>query len=358
LLQGAARGLQLAHSIDLPLLGSGPGRAVPMLTLLALEEGAGLRIRTEVVEVPVWRLPLPGNEQLELVAIPAGRYTIGSPAGEKGRDGYRRFRQRCEELDVEARREVRLAGFTMARHSISQAQWRAVVEATTGEELEANPGNAQPRGLWQQYGLPDAMAVDSVSWYDSQEWLRRLNLWLERQWPSLGGQGLAPRLALPSESQWEVACRAGTETPFHFGDTLDRSWVNFDGTPYGLGRQVRAPRAKQAESNGAYGLVNGWGLAEMHGQLSEWCADRWRRDPREALADDGSPWEAADPGLVGNSEQAFRLVRGGSVYNEAIACRSAFRNGSHPASSDSDFGLRPICISPLEPSGTPQSPLG
>ena len=85
LLQGASRGLQLAASADLPLLGSGPGRRVPMLTLTALEEGSGLRIRTEVVKRAVWTLPLPGGEQLELVVVPeAGRTGIGSPGAGGG----------------------------------------------------------------------------------------------------------------------------------------------------------------------------------------------------------------------------------------------------------------------------------
>jgi hypothetical protein len=85
LLQGASRGLQLAASADLPLFASGPGLVVPMLTLTALEEGSGLRIRTEVVEVPLWRLPLPGGEQLELVLVPAGPSQLGSPATEHHR---------------------------------------------------------------------------------------------------------------------------------------------------------------------------------------------------------------------------------------------------------------------------------
>ncbi|MFN9637033.1 MAG: TIR domain-containing protein, partial [Synechococcaceae cyanobacterium] len=86
LLQGASRGLQLAASAELPLLGSGPGRAVPMLTLTALQEGEGLRIRTEVVTPAVWRLPLPDGEQLELVVVEGGEQVIGSPETEAGRD--------------------------------------------------------------------------------------------------------------------------------------------------------------------------------------------------------------------------------------------------------------------------------
>jgi hypothetical protein len=171
LLQGASRGLQLAALAELPLFDSGPGLVVPMLTLTALEEGDGLRIVTEVVEVPVWQLPLPAGEQLELVLVPAGVYTIGSPRAEAGRDTYSQFRQRCERVDVEALRPVRLRRFALVRQPISQGQWRAVMEAVAaGErELEAAPGKASPESLWERHGQPGALAVDSVSWNDSRE---------------------------------------------------------------------------------------------------------------------------------------------------------------------------------------------
>jgi hypothetical protein len=96
-LQGASRGLQLAASAALPLFGSSPGRAVPMLTLTALQEGEGLLIRTEVVTPAVWRLPLPewpgeAPQQLELVVVPGGEYKIGSPQKEAGCDVYNQFR--------------------------------------------------------------------------------------------------------------------------------------------------------------------------------------------------------------------------------------------------------------------------
>ena len=171
LLQGASRGLQLAALAELPLFDSGPGLVVPMLTLTALEEGDGLRIVTEVVEVPVWQLPLPAGEQLELVLVPAGVYTIGSRRAEAGRDTYSQFRQRCKRVDVEALRPVRLRRFALVRQPISQGQWRAVMEAVAaGErELEAAPGKASPESLWERHGQPGALAVDSVSWNDSRE---------------------------------------------------------------------------------------------------------------------------------------------------------------------------------------------
>jgi formylglycine-generating enzyme required for sulfatase activity len=360
LLQGAALGMQLAASADLPLLGSGPGLVVPMLTLMTTEEENGLQIRTEVVEVPVWKLPLPPSEplargeHLELVMVPPATVTIGSPAGEDGRDVYRQARLKCDEdekVDVEARRQVRLSTFAMVRHPISQGQWRAVVEGVASQErdLEAEPGKANTESLWDQHGQPGELAVDSVSWNDGQEWLLRLNFWLVEHWRELGGNGEAPQLALPSESQWEAACR-GCEpdeesTPFHFGVTLDASWERYDASStFGLGR--RGAKVKQPGVNGAHGLVNRLGLAELHGQVLEWCGDQWHRDPAAGAPVDGSAIEGPDPDLRGTSEEFFRLLRGGSWFNDPRYCRAACRSPNRPDVESTCVGLRPCCPSP------------
>lgn len=362
-LQGASRGLQLAASADLPLLGSGPGRLVPMLTLTALQEGEALRIRTEVVTPAVWRLPLPGGEQLELVVVPGGEYGIGSPESEVGRDVYTQFRQKCEGVNAEAERRVALKDWALVRHPLSQVQWRAVAALPQEErDISPTPGTYEAKGLWESYAQPSGLAVVSVSWYDCQEWLGRLNRWLKEQWQELGGQGEAPQLALPSESQWEAACRAGASTPFHFGNTLDSSWANYDaGYTYGPGR--KGAYRQRPVSMGFFGLVNRLGLAEMHGQLQEWCADQWHRSPiREDLGQrrgwfggggttqellDGRALEGPDRGLAEvPQEQQMRLLRGGSWFGAPHYARAAGRGGYHPAYVYPDNGVRPCCLLP------------
>jgi formylglycine-generating enzyme required for sulfatase activity len=307
LLQGASRGLQLAISPDLPMFGAGAGLGVPMLTLTALEEGEGLRIRTEVMVVPVWQLPMPGGEHLELVVVPAGPAQLGSPATEHDReavmDWFAANRDGCRDgVDLEALRTVRLEAFSLVRHPISQGQWRAVVEAVDpiDRELDGAPGKANPESLWERHGQPGEIAVDSVSWDQGREWLSRLNRWLLEHWVEQGGGGEVPQLALPSENQWEVACRAGSTTPFHFGDTVDGTWARYVATasPFGRGRKA-IRKAKQPWVNGSSGLVNRWGLSEMHGQLFEWCEDAWHPNPLgKGHPVSGEPWREDDPDLV------------------------------------------------------------
>ena len=327
-----------------------------MLTLTALEEGDGLRIQTEVVEVPVWKLPLPSGEQVELVMVPAGEAQLGSPAREHDRqavmDWFAGNRDGCRDgVDVEALRPVRLEAFALVRQPISQGQWRSVV-AAVGEierELDGAPGKATPESLWERHGQPGGLAVDSVSWNQGREWLGRLNRWLKEHWQELGGSGAAPQLELPSENQWEVACRAGAATPFHFGDTLDGSWARYDATAYPFGRGRKGAKAKQPWVNGASGLVNRWGLAELHGQLYEWCEDSWHPNPvGQGRPEDGQPWRDEDADLVRreSGQRGWKLLRGGSWFNDPHYCRAAFRYGIIPDCDGTNVGLRPCCPSP------------
>jgi formylglycine-generating enzyme required for sulfatase activity len=352
LLQGASRGLQLAATADFPRLGEHTAVEVPMLTLTARQDGQdgqGVRIGTEVVERAVWHLPLPAGEQLELVVVPAGEYWIGSPEEEEGRELYRHLLEARTNVNVEARRLVRLESFALSRHLITQAQWQAVALLPRLErDLNPTPGSYKPDDLWERFAQRGGLPVESVSWLDCQEWLRRLNRWLLELWSALEGQGDPPQLALPGEGQWEVACRAGESTPFHFGDTLDASWANYDGNyTYGPGRKGAFRRRPSLV--GAHGLVNRWGLAEMHGQLLEWCGDQWHPNPiGEGWPSDGLPWEGLDPALEaqGTAQKNWKLLRGGSWLDYPLYCRAAVRLSLLPAIIGTFVGLRPCCLLP------------
>jgi formylglycine-generating enzyme required for sulfatase activity len=268
-----------------------------------------------------------------VVAIPGNTYTIGSPKGEDGRTAYG-HRPEAKKVDVEARREVTVPPFAMARYPITQAQWKALA----GEGLEDPALALDPKVLDPSKEKGADLPVESVNWHDARRWCARLRRHLETE---LGEA--APWVGLPSESFWEVACRAGADTPFHFGDSLDSNWASYyGGYVYGPGRE--GTFLNRTTPVGAYGLVNAWGLADLHGQVWEWCADVWHPSP-QAGPMDGNPWLEQEQGL-----QEHRLLRGGSWFIVPLYCRSASRHCCDPGVRHGLVGFRVCCLPPGLPS--------
>jgi formylglycine-generating enzyme required for sulfatase activity len=224
--------------------------------------------------------------------IPPGEFWMGSPDTEAGRYGG------------ETRHPVTLTqGFWLADTACTQALWQAVL----GEN---------PRNFKQDPSNP----VERVSWNGIQEkFLPALNR-------------LVPRLeaGLPSEAQWEYACRAGTQTPFWFGEQITPEQVNYEGNyPY-VGRANGEYREKTVPVKSL--PANGWGLYEMHGNVREWCEDVWGEYPSEAVVDPRGPQYG-----VGGRQ---RVLRGGSWYHNVTNCRSAFRYASEPDEHYAGIGFR------------------
>jgi formylglycine-generating enzyme required for sulfatase activity len=332
ILQGASRGQQLAIKAELPLLGSDLVQPVPMLTLTAHVEGDGLRVITDVVDVPVWRLPLPDGEDLEMVLVPGGIQKIGSPEAEAGRDCY-----------AEPQRSVRLASFAMARFPISQAQWASVARLKMDVQSQTrSTGTYKDYSLWGRYALPGGLAIESVSWLNCLEWLKLFNSWISENWDKMGGLGAIPLLAFPDEIQWEVACRAGSSYPFHFGSTLDPEWANYDGTEaYGPGgRKGRFQR--QPSPIGFFGLANRWGLADMHGNCLEWCSDIWQPNPIEKGPQKRE--RALNTQTYDSSGmRVLRPLRGGCWNGYPDDCRAACRKHANAGEENTIVGFRPCC---------------
>jgi formylglycine-generating enzyme required for sulfatase activity/energy-coupling factor transporter ATP-binding protein EcfA2 len=346
LLQGASRGVQLAASIDLPQLGSGKEKRVPMLTLSALEEESGLRIRTEVIEVPVWLVKLPCNEFIEVVKVNGGAFHVGSPEFESGRNDYTAFRQEIEEVDVEILRLVTLRDFYIGRHLLDCSQWHSIVSESGSRALYLATERCSPRinNLWDKYAEPGKLPLDSIAWEDLNNWVAEFNDWEGRTRKGFGGMGSIVA-SLPSEVQWEVACRSGSVTPFSFGDTIDTAWALYDGRRvYGLGR--RGARSNSPVSCGSYGIANNLGAVDMHGQLWEWCQDIWHRNPTDIGAtNDEMPRCDVDVGLSGHHEQQFHVLKGGSWVDFPEDARAAFRDCGRPVNDVmTDVGAR-ICFS-------------
>ena len=206
--------------------------------------------------------------------------------------------------DIEARHRVRLTrGFWMGKYPVTQLQWRAV----TGRTPSYFKGENRP--------------VENVSWEDCQEFVRQLN------------DVCHVSAALPTEAQWEFACRAGTTTPFSFGSTLNGDKANCDGTiPHG--NVSEGPYRFETSKVGSY-PPNAWGLYDMHGNVSEWCQDWYG-------AYEG---DATDP--KGPSSGECRVYRGGDWHARARYCRSASRGRSMPCGGYFTEGVRIVCSQPL-----------
>jgi formylglycine-generating enzyme required for sulfatase activity len=227
---------------------------------------------------------------LVMAEIPGGSFTMGSSEGEeRSRDSER------------PQHQVTIQPFYMGKYPITQSQWQSVANlAQVNRKLEPNPS-------WFKGGN---RPVEKVSWYDAVEFCARLASVTKRDY------------SLPSEAQWEYACRAGTTTPFHFGETLTTDLANYNGEyTYGDGPKGRY-REKTTEV-GSFGVANAFGLYDMHGNVWEWCLDDWHSN-YEGAPTDGSAWLDGNNNLSQRKGQA--VLRGGSWFNNPGYCRSACRN--------------------------------
>ena len=247
--------------------------------------------------------PLPKAIALEMVAIPGGRFLMGSPDDEFGRYG-----------DESPQHEVAVSPFFMGRYPITQAQWKVVAAMPEVERpLELDPAHFKGATL----------PVEKVSWLDAVEFCDRLSAHTGREY------------RLPTEAEWEYACRAGTETAFHFGDMITTEVANYDGSAYANGPS--GENREQTTPVDHFESANAWGLSDMHGNVYEWCKDHWH-DSYEGAPADGSAW------LIDNSD-AGRVIRGGSWYINPRHCRSAYRY-SDPDVRRYFIGFRVSCAAP------------
>ena len=222
---------------------------------------------------------------------PAGTFLMGSPTSEADRGG------------AETQHKVTLTkGFWLLETSVTQGMYRAI----TG----SNPSC---------FGPADNLPVESVSWYDCQAFCESLN--------ALNVAPAGFEFRLPSEAEWEYACRAGTTTPYFWGSTLNGNKANCDGNlPYGGVSEGRY--LKKTSAVGSY-TPNAWGLYDMHGNVWDWCADWYGKYDAASQTDPTGP-----------SSGSGRVLRGGSWYLDAGHCRSANRDAYDPSNRSFNFGFR------------------
>ena len=227
---------------------------------------------------------------LELVAVPGGSFRMGTSHGH----GY---------PDEEPQHFVQVGPFWMGKTPVTQAQWQAVM--------------GRHRGRFTGPDLP----VDNISWVEASRFCQRLS------------QKSGRRFTLPSEAQWEYACRGGSPAAFAWGPVATSDLANYNGEfphqsgPLGVYRHAPLPVMSLPP--------NAFGLYEMHGTLWEWCADAWHEDYGGASAGDSAWQSGPDP--------EFRAARGGCWHDIPEVCRSAARLRAKASEGDEFMGLRVAC---------------
>jgi len=278
------------------------------------------------------REPLTANAEgvaLTMLRIPAGSFEMGSPETE------------AESSDRERPvHRVTLGEFLLGQTPITQAQWRAVAawQRLANDPVDRWPESLDPDPVARltdpERFRGDLRPVVNVSWFDAQAFCQRLALRTGKNY------------TLPSEAQWEYACRAGTTTPFHYGATISTELANYDGNRvYGEGE--RGEFRRQTTDVASF-PANPWGLHDMHGNVLEWCADYWHDNYEEAPSD-GRAWVGgeADQNQNINKNKVntnWRLLRGGSWFSSPWNCRSAFRGFYRPDGRDGIIGFRVCCL--------------
>lgn len=259
---------------------------------------------------------------IEYVNIPSGTFTMGSPTSEKDRGSD------------ETQHSVTLSAFKMSKYAVTNAQYaiflnekgigsdgiyaggkypsEVLISASSGSY---NWGLQYTAGAWSPVAGYANHPVIYVSWYGADEFARYV-----------GGR-------LPTEAEWEYACRAGTTTPFNTGNCLTNTQANYYWAyPYGSCTNTGTTYPGKTQAVGSY-PANAWGLYDMHGNVWEWCSDWY-----------GSYSTYAQTNPTGPSTGSYRVLRGGSWYNDAQDCRSAFRGSLNPGYGSGNIGFRVVLV--------------
>ncbi|MGH1393565.1 MAG: caspase, EACC1-associated type [Trichormus sp.] len=237
---------------------------------------------------------------LEMVSIPGGKFLMGSPEDELGR------------FDTESpQHNVTIQPFFMGKFPVTQGQWAAVA-AFDKVNIDLNPDPSNFKGANRP--------VECVSWDDAVEFCARLS------------KKTGKIYRLPSEAEWEYACRAGTTTPFYCGETITTDLANYNGN-YTYGAAPKGEYRQQTTEVGKF-PANPFGLFDMCGNIWEWCQDEWHENYNNAPTD-GSAW-------LGENDNEYCLMRGGSWYNTAGNCPSGFRFNMKPEFWDIGLGFRVV----------------
>jgi len=249
---------------------------------------------------------------MKLAYIPAGKFLMGSPAEE------------AERNDNEVQHEVTISKpFYMGVHEVTQREFQQLMAQT----VKRSAIFTDKRG-----GGPDH-PMENILWKEAVAFCTTLsNLPEEKK--------AGRRYRLPTEAEWEYACRAGTTTPFAFGKSLSSKQANFNGNfPYGGGE--KGPYLDKTAKVGSF-QPNAWGLHDMHGNVAEWCSDYYDKDyySKSPKEDPRGPEKGV---LSTDYDDFYRVIRGGCWLDEARGCRSAYRFRAMPHDPYRLIGFRVVC---------------
>ena len=248
---------------------------------------------------------------MKLRLIPAGEFMMGSPESDDEAKGSEK-----------PQHKVRITKpFYLGVYEVTQAEYERVM-GTNPSDFSKNGDNSDAVKDMDTSRFP----VEDVSWEGAVEFCRKLS-----ELPEEKAGGRIYRL--PTEAEWEYACRAGTTTPFHFGSQLNGQEANCDGN-YPYGTSTEGPDLGRTTTVGSY-AANAFGLYDMHGNVWEWCNDRYAWEYYKSSPEN-------DP--LGPTEAADRVVRGGCWWGGAWSCRAAIRYGLVPLSRLGSLGFRVAAV--------------
>ena len=243
---------------------------------------------------------------LEMVSIPGGTFKMGSPENEEGYHS-----------SESPQHEVTVPPFFMGKYPVTQQQWRVVAALEkVNIDLKSDPSYFKADG---STSLTNNLPVECVSWNDAQEFCARLSRMANKTY------------RLPTEAEWEYACRGGTTTPFYCGETISTDLANYDGN-YTYGQGQKGEYREKTTEVGKF-PANPFGLYNMCGNVWEWCEDGWHENYINAPTD-GSAWTSPST--------EYMLLRGGSWDNHAGRCRAANRHGYSRDIRNYYFGFRVV----------------
>lgn len=263
-------------------------------------DAKGIKINSHLRQAHCFIEDLGDGVTLEMVVVLGGSFLMGSSEQES-----RRYtNERPQHL-------VTIKPFLISKYPITQSQWKAIASLpTVQKKLKLRPSYFQGKNL----------PVEQVSWYDAVEFCTRLS------------NKTSNKYRLPTEAEWEYTCRAGSKTPFHFGENIISDLANYDGN-YIYRSASQGVNREKTTPCGSFQVANAFGVFDMHGNVWEWCLDHFHNSYKNAPVIGEEPW-------LDDNDKQERILRGGSWRNEPLLCRSTYRRCANVDQAINNIGFR------------------